>query len=228
MADREYAVGGYTYEAKNLGAITANLDRSVLRPFLAVDLLFADPLYYWTGLGNLVLGGVTYVGVGNFLNVSAISETGDIRAANASVSLSGIPSAFLSLALQTKYHGRIARIKFGITLTDEDFMLAETSDFLVQETGGLLSVTPGDGAALTTLFVGYMDQMTIDEGPETSTITMDLESKLVDLERPRVLRYTTESQALRFPNVAYPDLAFEFVNDLQTRPLMWGKGANVR
>lgn len=226
MANRQYADGGYTYKAKDLGGVAANLGEAVLRPFFAVDLMLDDPLYYWTGLGDLVLGGVTYTGAGNFLNVSALSETGDIKAANASVSMSGIPSAFLSLALQTQYHGRVARIKFGITFPDVDFLLAETGDSLTQENGGGLSTTIGDGTGLSTLFVGYMDQMTIDEGPETSTITMDLESKLVDLERPRILRYTTESQAMRFPNAAFPDLAFEFVNDLQTRPLMWGKGVS--
>ena len=224
MADRQYADGGYTYEAKNLGSITANLGEAVLRPFFAVDLMLDDPLYYWTGLGDLVLGGVTYTGAGNLLTISSLSETGDIKAANASVSMSGIPSSFLSLALQTQYHGRVARIKFGFGLQTLDFLLTENSDFLTQENGGRLSTTPEDGAPLSTLFVGYMDQLTIDEGQETSTITMDLESKLVDLERPRILRYTTESQAMRFPNAAFPDLAFEFVNDLQTRPLLWGKG----
>lgn len=198
MVTRRYEASQQTYDAKDLGAVADNLGQPVVRPFFAIDLLLDDPLYFWTGLGELTLGGVTYTGAGNLLNVSTISETGDIRAANATITLSGIPSSMLSLALQTKYHGRLAKIKFGLT-----------------------------SLVLSTLFVGYMDQMSIDEGPDTSTIALSLESKLVDLERPRIIRYTSEAQAIRFPNLPYADKAFEFVNDLQTRPLLWGKGVKT-
>ena len=198
MVTRRYEASQQTYDAKDLGAVADNLGQPVVRPFFALDLLLDDPLYFWTGLGELTLGGVTYTGAGNLLNVSTISETGDIRAANATITLSGIPSSMLSLALQTKYHGRLAKIKFGLT-----------------------------SLVLSTLFVGYMDQMSIDEGPDTSAIALSLESKLVDLERPRIIRYTSEAQAIRFPNLPYADKAFEFVNDLQTRPLLWGKGVKT-
>lgn len=227
MVTRRYEASQQTYDAKDLGAVADNLGQPVVRPFFALDLLLDDPLYFWTGLGELTLGGVTYTGAGNLLNVSTISETGDIRAANATVTLSGIPSSMLSLALQTKYHGRLAKIKFGLTSLDQDFLLTEGGDLLLQENGGEISVSFGDATVLSTLFVGYMDQMSIDEGPDTSAIALSLESKLVDLERPRIIRYTSEAQAIRFPNLPYADKAFEFVNDLQTRPLLWGKGVKT-
>jgi hypothetical protein len=69
------------------------------------------------------------------------------------------------------------------------------------------------------LFVGYMDQMNIDEGPDTCTIALAVESKLIDLERPRVQRYTSASQKARYAG----DLAFDFIPDLQDRPLSWGR-----
>jgi hypothetical protein len=61
--------------------------------------------------------------------------------------------------------------------------------------------------------------MTIDEGPETATIAVGAESRLIDLQRPRVRRYTHESQKSRFPN----DKGFEFVNDLQDKKFAWGR-----
>lgn len=198
MVTRRYQDSGETYTAKDLGAVAVNLGGASIRPFFAVDLLFDTPQYYWTGLGDLTVAGVTYGGAGNLLNISALPETSEIKAANATISLSGINGALLSTALQTQYHGRLARVKFGL----------------------------GDPVTLVEIFVGYMDQMTIDEGPDSCTISLSLESRLVDLERPRPVRFTTESQRMRFPNKT-PDKAFEFINDLQTKPLMWGRGVRM-
>jgi len=198
MVTRRYEDSGETYTAKDLGAVAVNLGNASIRPFFAVDLLFDTPQYYWTGLGDLTVAGVTYGGAGNLLNISALPETSEIKAANATISLSGINGALLSTALQTQYHGRLARVKFGLS----------------------------DPVVLVEIFVGYMDQMTIEEGPDSCTISLSLESRLVDLERPRPVRFTTESQRLRFPNKT-PDKAFEFINDLQTKPLMWGRGVRM-
>ena len=223
-----YARSGDSYTGKDFGSIASSLNKDTIRPFFAVDLMFPDsPLYFWSGLGDLTIGTVTYLGAGNLLNISTMTETTDTQAANATVSLSGISQAMLSVALTTKYHGRIARIKFGMTRMNEAFLLRETSGYILQESGALLSVSSGDSEALTTLFVGYMDQMTIEEGPETSFITMALESKLVDLERPRPIRYTSEGQRIRFPNSS-PDKAFEYINSLQDKPVMWGRGVKMK
>ena len=61
--------------------------------------------------------------------------------------------------------------------------------------------------------------MVIEEGADTSTITVSVESKLIDLERARTLRYTDESQKARFPN----DKGFQYVNDLQDKKFNWGR-----
>jgi hypothetical protein len=186
------------------------LSSAELYPFFAIELMFdtrtiefaggtvqAGPLYLWTGLGNLTIGGITYVGTGNMLQISEVKETADIAAAGATLTLSGIPTEILALALQEPYQGRLCYIKFG--------MLENL----------------GNPTSLTDLFVGYMDQMNIDEGPETSTIGLAVESKLIDLERPRVQRYTSASQKARYAG----DLAFDFIPDLQDKPLSWGRKA---
>ena len=64
-----------------------------------------------------------------------------------------------------------------------------------------------------------MDQMTIAEGPETSTIALSVESRLIDLERIRTRRYTSEDQKRRFPG----DLGLDFVNSIQDKELFWGR-----
>jgi hypothetical protein len=153
------------------------------------------PVYLWSGYGDLEYDGKTYIGAGNLLHISDVTETADIRAAGASISLSGVSSTLLALAITQPYQGRLCNVLFG--LMDSD----------------------GSVIDLATLFVGYMDQMNIEDGADTCTIQMTVESKLIDLERPRTFRYTSENLKARYEN----DLAFDFIPDLQDAPLIWGR-----
>lgn len=149
------------------------LDDAVIYPFFAVDLDFdTAPLYVWSGYGDLVIGAKTYIGVGSLMSVSAIQETTEIDAKNASLSLSGIPTAFLSLALQEQYSGRECRIYFGVTDSPSDYV---------------------------EIFSGEMDQMTIEESGETCMIQVSAESIMVKLERAVVRRFTNADQQARYP-----------------------------
>jgi len=92
------------------------LDDAVVYPFFAVDIDFSSgPLYVWSGYGDLTISSKTYIGVGSLLNISNVEETTEIEAKGASLTMSGIPSSFLSLALQEPYQGRECRIYFGMT-----------------------------------------------------------------------------------------------------------------
>jgi hypothetical protein len=68
-----------------------------------------------------------------------------------------------------------------------------------------------------TVFTGEMDEMNIQFGADTVTISLAVESRLVDLNRPRIRRYTDADQQSRFSG----DLAFEFVTRLQDEDLQW-------
>lgn len=190
---------------RNVTGLTALLSADEIQPFLAIDLMFSgenvnfngevvvvEPIYLWTGIGQIEIDGITYTGAGNLLAISDISETSDISAQGVTLSLSGIPSNLLALALTVPYTGRLCKIKFG------------------------LMASP---IVTTTLFIGYMDQMNIVDGADTANITLMVESKLIDLDRPRTQRYTSENQKARFAG----DLAFDFVSDLQDKPLSWGR-----
>ena len=64
-----------------------------------------------------------------------------------------------------------------------------------------------------------MDIMKIDEGAESANITLNLENRLIALDRAKNRRYTHEDQQERFSG----DLGFEFVPDLQDKQIIWGK-----
>jgi hypothetical protein len=180
--------------SRDLATAIANaLDDDEINVFWACDLLFDSPneLYFWNGLGELSLDGNTYTGAGTLLQLSEVRESSDIAAYGATLTLSGIPSNLVSLALSEPYQARKVAVKFGVDVS------------------GVKSAV--------TVFTGEMDQMNISFGAESATISLDVESRLVDLGRPRIRRYTDADQQSRYAG----DLAFEFVTRLQSENLSW-------
>ncbi len=186
--------------------------------------IISAPLYFWTGLGDTTIDGITYIGTGNLMQISNIQETAEIQAAGATLTLSGIPADMLSLALSVPYQGRIGKIKFGLIDADNNLLQLETAFNMLLESGIDIGLeNPEQSNVLVDMFVGYMDQMNIDESPDTATISLSLESKLLDLDKPVIRRYNNESQKALFPN----DKAFEFLNDLQGKDLSWGRASET-
>lgn len=208
-------------------AAAAELARRRVAPVYLVDLEFdSGTTRVWSGVGDLVWNGNTYQGAGELLGLGAPSETTDVRAEGAQVSLSGIPAAWISTALQEPYQGRTARMHLG-------FMQDFSANYLFQQDGEIILIESGEdllvGRARTTrnaelindpitLFTGRMDQMQIDEQGDTSTIALSLESNLIDLNKPRERRYTDQDQKADYPN----DRGFEYVAGLQGKALTWG------
>lgn len=202
-------------------SITTALSSGDIEPFFAFKMAFdSTTLYLYTGLGSITIGSDTYTGVGSLLNFSNVEESADIGAKSVSITLSGIPSANLSLALSTPYQGREVTILFGIRNANVIYLTNEDGDFVLTEGGGLIDITEGsEPNASSTLFVGYIDTMDINEGAESSSITISLESKLLELERQRVLRYTSAVQKALYTG----DKGFDFVDQLQGETFNWGR-----
>ncbi len=190
--------------------------------FFAIELFFdTTTLRFWSGLGEATIQGETYVGSGNMIQISSVDESMDISAKGATLTLSGLPSNLLSLALSEPYQGRKCKIFFGLKDNASQFLQAENGDFLQTESGAYFDLTVGEPeAVMTEIFTGFMDQMNIEEAADTSTIALYVESRLIDLQKARERRYTSESQKSRFPN----DRGFEFVEDLQRKRFQWGRG----
>ena len=201
-------------------AVSDVLEDDVIYPFFAIELLFDGDqvLRLWTGTGTMVYNSQSWYGTGNLLNFDNVEETSEIAAKGATVTLSGVPSEVLSLALSEPYQGRQANIYFGVFRRDA--LLTEGSNYILFENGGKI-ILDDRYTDLTEIFAGYMDQMNIEEGPDSSTIQLLIENKLIDLERPRTSRFTSAYQKSLFPN----DLGLDFVEDLQTKELYWGKVA---
>lgn len=161
--------------------------------FIALELQFdSGTVRLWNGYGDLVISGGTYTGSGSFLSISSIEENAEIGAKGVSMTLSGLNSTILSYALNENYQYRVVNIYVG-------------------------SIS-GATVSAYKAFSGRMDVMTINEDAESCTISLTAESRLIDLERPRVRRYTSEDQKALYPS----DLGFDFVNSLQEASIKWG------
>lgn len=209
------------------------LQQNVVYPFFAVEMMFDvrsgtdvngnpieyGPLYFWTGYGELDLGGKTYLGAGSLVNISSVEETTEIEAKGAVVTMSGIPSAFLSQALKEPYQGRECKIYFGLWIKDS-LITTEASDTITAE--NLFEFVSGnDTKYLAEIFSGELDQMNISEEGHTAVVSVTAENIMIKLERPVVLRFTNEDQKSRYP----ADKGLEFVAGLQDKEVFWGKAS---
>ena len=173
------------------------IDDVVVRPAMFVELQFdSGTNYFWTGIADITALSNTWVGIGSFLSVSGFQEQYELSASGFTVTLSGLITDNLADALTEDYQNRKAIVYLGF-FDDSNSLVADP--FI--------------------LYSGFMDVMTIAEGADTSTIQITCENRLIELERPRKLYYTSATQQAEFPN----DKGFEFVPSIQDMSLNWGK-----
>ena len=173
-------------------------DHQVL--FLAVKAEFdTDTLYVWSGDYDLTIDGDTYTGAGTLLSISNIEDTLELKSSGLSVSLAGMDATVLDLALTENYQNRLITVYLGYL------------------SGGTDTV-----AGTMTLFKGRMQSMTVNDDPNGSTISVDAENRLIDLQRPSNLRYTKESQQY----ISDGDTCFDRVQSLQDKEIIWGRSSS--
>lgn len=168
---------------------------NIVNAFLAVEAVFdSGTIRVWSGLGDLTVDSNTYTGAGDLLSVSEITDTNEISSAGVSISLSGMNQDILDIALTENFQNRVVNIRLGF-LTGKN------------ESVGSMQV-----------YSGRITNFTISDGPRNNIITIELENRLVDFERPTNLRYTKESQQ----NLFNGDKGLDFVVSLQEADITWG------
>ena len=174
----------------------ALLDQN-LRPCLFFEGDFpSGSLHLWTGTGSVEWNGETWTGAGNLIGISDISETTDVVASGATITMSGIPVDLVSTVISDAQQGLPGKVYVGLL-----------------DDAGELIVDP------IAAFVGRLDVPTIVDGAETCAVSVTYESRLIDLQSAREWRYTHESQQVLSPG----DLGFEYITSLQDKDISWGQ-----
>lgn len=176
---------------------TALIARDV-RPALFFEGAFATGVVrIWSGLSPITWNGQTWIGAGNLIGFAGVEEGTDIVARGTSISLSGVPSSHVALAITDAQQGLPGKIWIGLLAAD-----------------GAIIVDP------ILAFTGRLDVPSVTDGAETCTVTITYESRLIDLNTPRELRYTHEAQQQLYPG----DRGFEYVTTIQDQDITWGRG----
>lgn len=179
------------------GAMQTAITVKVVRPALLVYLNFVSgPVYMWSGQGTISWNGHDFIGAGKFGGVSPITESKKISANGMQLSLSGVPTEAIADAL-TLNRGRAAKAWRAYFADD----------------GTTIVSSPYQN------FGGFINSIKILDSGETSKITVLLETRMIDLNRPRTRLWTSEQQKSEHPT----DLAFDFVAGLQNQTLPWGQ-----
>ncbi len=169
--------------------------------FFAVKAEFdTDDIRVWSGIDDLTISSETYTGAGTLLSVSNTEDNLELKSNGLVVALSGMDTTVVNYALTENYQNRPITIFMGYVM------------------GGTNEV-----AGTLTLFKGRMTSLVINDTPEGSTVTIDAENRLVDLDRPSNLRYTKESQNFLHSG----DTGFNRVASLQDKQINWGKTAGA-
>jgi hypothetical protein len=175
----------------------AQFSAANIKPVLFLQMQFTDgPIHVWSGLGTVTWNGIQWTGLGELGTISPVEESSEIKATNVTFTLTGIPHDLIVHALGQVRQGNPVLLWFG-ALGSNNNVLADPLQ----------------------LFAGRMDVPTIDEGAQTSTISIAVENRLIDLNRSRERRFTDQDQQIDHPG----DLGFQYVQMIQNWNGTWGK-----
>lgn len=160
---------------------------------LLIDMeLTSGTIYLTTAPTDIEYEGQTWIG-GRQLSVDQISDQGG-ELQGLRMTLSGVPSEMLALALAEPIQGRPVRARAAL-------MDPET-----------LAI----GAVLS-LWRGQLDQMPVRHGTETSVISVTAEHVGMRFARPKPLRYTDADQRRLYPG----DRALEYLVSQSQHQDIW-------
>jgi hypothetical protein len=153
-------------------------------------------VYAWTGYGTVVYNGNTYLGLGSLTNISAITEANSVISQGVTLTLNGVDPTNISEALTDIPQGGNVQILF---------VVLDGSNNVI-------------GVPIVS-FAGQTDGITIKEDASgLSSISLDVENRLTQLQRDRTYRWTQAQQAELYPG----DTGFLYTADLADYVALWG------
>jgi len=158
-----------------------------------VDMSLTLPLRLTTWHRPLEWEGATYLAAGSLGQIDATDETSE-QARPLRFSLSGLPSAQISLVLSEAVQGRDVSVRVAIFDPDTHQVL---------------------DAALE--WQGAIDTMQVSEDGQTAVVTVAAESAGLDLLRAAPVRYTDVDQQRLFPG----DRGLEYVTGQAEKTIVW-------
>lgn len=165
-------------------------------PVIFVKLSFDDAdVNFHSDHGTITWGGEDYTGVGRIGEITGIEENCELSRTPISMTLGGLPNDLLAIFLAEQYQGRKATVYLGY--------LDMTTYRLVDDP--------------IVIYRGLMDSPTVKRG-ETTSITLTVESRFAQWDRPLIRRYNNEDQRARYSG----DTGLQAVEQSTEKQIVWG------
>ena len=178
-------------------AMLSAIQSQSIAPALFLTATFqTGPIYVWSGYGQIVWNGQTWLGMGSLGNVSMIEEGVNVQARGITLSLSGFDSNLLGLVMNELVNGSPATLYLGLF-------------------GGAPLALLADPIPV---WAGRTDQAKISVSGDSATISINCESRLLDLNQSAARRYTNDDQHMEYPQ----DRGLEFVYTIIETIITWG------
>lgn len=157
----------------------------------------------------------TFIGAGDVLSISQIQEPSDLQSNGITISLNGLDSTILDMALNVDYQNGKLRLGFAVLKT----ALVDTPPYPIRYQNEFPTV----------LFNGRIDQMVIQDTGTSCAMEISIENRLASFERADHLRFTDADQRGRggknndgsTGNLVDVDVSFKHVPVIQKRVLKW-------
>ena len=184
--------------SKTLTSANSNvLDDSVIIPvhFLKIEYT-SGTLYLNTSDRDITFDSNSYVGGSGIATISSIEESQELQASGIQLTVSGVSSSNVSIALTENFKNVDATLYLGFL---------NTADYTLHDDPFII-------------FKGKVDTQDVQISDDTATIVIEIENRLIDWERQRISRYTNNDQLQKFSG----DVGLEFVQQLVEKELFWG------
>lgn len=183
--------------ARNLPpALADEVEKSSLRPFLALYIALPDPVRVFTGVGEINLNGQTYIGGAGIGSLEMIQESTDGSATGVKASLFEVPADLAGDISANAKQGVAMEVYCGAF--DESFQ-------------GIVGVQM--------IWRGRLDTFEVTDSGTSLSVTINGESRMRDQRRPSVKRFTDEYQQRKYPG----DKFFQYVAQMAEVPVLWAK-----
>jgi hypothetical protein len=177
------------------------IESAVYAPVYLVQITFSNETIYVNSASMTInWNGHNWLGVGVLGNISTIAESSDTQANGIILTLSGIPTEYLTDALSFANGNGTAQVLLACMLAN-----------------GSLVADPFP------LYFGFTDAPTIDCSTETISLSIAVENRLSDMQRSQQLRYTDSTQRSRYP----ADASFQFVQYVADLFINWSKAKGL-
>ena len=177
-------------------ALTAEIEKPELRPFLGVHIDLPDPVFAVTGNATIAFGGETWTAIGGIGQIDTVGEATDGSAVGVKATLYQVPSEFR-----------------------DDVAEQATRGCLYELFVGALDAGYQNVIGFKNIWKGRLDTYEIVDAGETITVSAGGESRMRDQRRPAIKRFTDMWQQRRHPG----DRAFEYVSRMVEVPILWAK-----